>query len=190
MLTALLMATCAASLSGNAVNDAPYSQRLLAQADLPAATVDRTALEAERSRLIASKPGFAFPIVMISIGTPLSVLFSALLVDSLSYCCGFGGGPGLNIALGVLIAGSLGMVALGVLSLIWRLQERSEADVKLKVIEQKIGPIKPGSPPVSPDDSLPPPPGPPPPPPPASDQPPGPPPPPPPPLAMITLITF
>jgi hypothetical protein len=179
MLTALLMATCAASLSGERVADAPYSARLFAQADIPAPTVSRIALEAERSRILETRPGLGFPITMISIGSGVSVLFIAIAASVASSYWGISG-EGVAI-LSVLIASGLGMVAIGIVSLIGRLAQRRDSEPRLKSIDsqlQKLGP-------ATPEDYAPPP-GPPPPPP-GPDQPPGPPPPPPPPLALFTF---
>ncbi len=176
MLTALLLATCAASLSSDASNDTPYRARLLAQADLPAVTVDRGELGVERSRLILARPGLGFPIAMMTLGGVGTFLFSGVLAS----------GPydtGTSVVIGVLLTGGIATLVLGVVSLIRRVGHRNETDARLKVIEQTIGPA--GS-----DENLAPPPGPPPPPPGPDQGPPGPPPPPPPPLAMIPIGSF
>lgn len=180
MLTALLMATCAASLSGNVAKDTPYHARLLAQADLPTATIDRNALAIERERLIESRPGLGFPITMLAIGGTTSVLFIAIMAASYYL-------ETLIIG-GVLLAGAATLVVIGIIALINRLGERKETDARIQAIDRKIGPAGPRT--VVPDD-LSAPPGPPPPmPQPENVPPPGPPPPPPPPLAMLTVATF
>ncbi len=181
MLTALLMATCTAGFS-SAVGDTPYSARLLASAEIPAATINRAELEAERSRLLAARPGLGFPITMIAVGGSTTMLFTLILLNAVGY---YGiGDVGLGV-LGVLIAASIGVVVIGVISLVGRLSERKQSAPRLKAIEDKLGPE------LRPDDDLAPlPPGPPPPPPGPDQGPPGPPPPPPPPLAMMTLATF
>jgi hypothetical protein len=187
MLTALWLVTSAAGLAGG-VADAPYSARLLGQLDVP--DVDRTGLARERARLIETRPGFGFPITMMSIGAGVSFLFIAITASvANSYAYSYSSAPGEFYAvMGVLIAAALGMVAIGVVSLILRLQSRNETDARLKVIDQKIGPLRPNERLPVDDGLAPPPPGPPPPPPGPDLGPPGPPPPPPPPLA--TLFSF
>src|SRR5688500_1844590 len=122
MLTALLLATCAANLSGSQVSDAPLrSARLFAQATppIPTPTVDRFALAAERQSLIAARPGLGFPIMMISIGAPLSALFIAGLASVASSY----GGLGVDgaILLSVLIAAAVAMVVIGIVTLVNRI---------------------------------------------------------------------
>jgi hypothetical protein len=174
MLTALLLLACSAA-------DAPYTARLLAQADLPAATINRAELAAERGRLVEGMPSLGFPITMMSIGGAGTFLFSAVFASLASDWYGIGVGPA--VVLSVLIAASVGVAVIGVVALVGRLTKRTETNARLKVIEQQIGPARPG-------DEVAPPPGPPPPPPGPDQGPPGPPPPPPPPLAMTTLVTF
>ena len=188
MLTALWLVTSAASLTGG-VADAPYSARLIASLDVP--EVDRAGLSSERARLIETRPGFGLPITMMSIGGGLSFLFIAITASVANTAAWYGNSVSGEFygVMGVLIAAALGMVAIGVVSLIFRLKSRNETDARLKVIEQKLGPVRPNER-VPVDDGLapPPPPGPPPPPPGPDQGPPGPPPPPPPPLA--TLFSF
>ncbi|MBS1152364.1 MAG: hypothetical protein H6Q89_4062 [Myxococcaceae bacterium] len=190
MLTALWLATSAASLSSGLAADAPYSSaRLLAQAELPGPTVDRAALAAERTRLLDTRPGLGMPITMMSIGGGLSFIFiaaTASLANNSSYY--YSTPTEIYAVLGVLIAGALGMVAIGIVSLVFRIPQRNEIDARLKVIDQKIGPAGPERSAPPEDYPVPPPPPGPPPPPPGPDQgPPGPPPPPPPPLALFSF---
>ena len=127
---------------------------------------------------------------MMSIGGSLSILFIAItasVANTAAYYYSPVSGEFYGV-MGVLITAVVGMVAIGVVSLIFRIQARNETDARLKVIEQKIGPVLPNERVPVEDGLAPLPPGPPPPPPGPDPGPPGPPPPPPPPLA--TLFSF